>query len=154
MITWQKVRVVLWSSQRKKLRTSPQRFFCWYLIFERGRCGTRAHFGSHKNTRANKHTRLGRSGCPCWTHTQFHTHANANKNKPKHTLTHRNTRKLFTDCKKQAYSCGHCGLPLHHGLPCSSRSESWRREEGKSHLLLLGKFEYTGGPILKVVLEC
>ena len=23
-----------------------------------------------------------------------------------------------------------------------------------SHLLLLGKFEYTGGPILKVVLEC
>ena len=24
----------------------------------------------------------------------------------------------------------------------------------KSHLLLLGKFEYTGGPIFKVVLEC
>ena len=23
-----------------------------------------------------------------------------------------------------------------------------------SHLLLLGKFEYTGGPIFKVVLEC
>ena len=24
----------------------------------------------------------------------------------------------------------------------------------KSHLLLLGKFEYSGGPIFKVVLEC
>ena len=59
------------------------------------------------------------------------SHTNANKNKPKHTLTHRNTRKLFTDCKKQAYSCGHCGLPLHYGLPCSSRSEPWGREEGK-----------------------
>ena len=25
---------------------------------------------------------------------------------------------------------------------------------GKTQLLLLGKFEYTGGPIFKVVLEC
>ena len=28
------------------------------------------------------------------------------------------------------------------------------RNLGKSQLLLLGKFEYTGGPIFKVVLEC
>ena len=27
-------------------------------------------------------------------------------------------------------------------------------KEYMSHLLLLGKFEYTGGPIFKVVLEC
>ena len=40
MITWQKVRVVLWSSVRKKLRTSPQWFFCWYFISERGRRDT------------------------------------------------------------------------------------------------------------------
>ena len=38
MITWQKVRDVLWSSWRKKFRTSPQWFFCWYLISEWGRC--------------------------------------------------------------------------------------------------------------------
>ena len=33
----------------------------------------------------------------------------------------------------------------------------WRRKVEKgnmSQLLLLGKFEYTGGPIFKVVLEC
>ena len=28
------------------------------------------------------------------------------------------------------------------------------KNEDMSHLLLLGKFEYTGGPIFKVVLEC
>ena len=28
------------------------------------------------------------------------------------------------------------------------------RKVGMSHLLLLGKFEYGGGPIFKVVLEC
>ena len=62
-----------------------------------------------------------------WTQTQFHTQTQTSTQ----TQTHRNTRKLFTDSKKQAYSCGHCGLPLHHGLPCSFRSEPWRREEGK-----------------------
>ena len=30
----------------------------------------------------------------------------------------------------------------------------WRHYGYMSHLLLLGKFEYGGGPIFKVVLEC
>ena len=29
-----------------------------------------------------------------------------------------------------------------------------RKSQNMSHLLLLGKFEYSGGPIFKVVLEC
>ena len=44
--------------------------------------------------------------------------------------------------------------------PANSRTSAlkkWKRAKKvlhKSHLLLLGKFEYTGGPIFKVVLEC
>ena len=41
-----------------------------------------------------------------------------------------------------------------------SNEQGWPHQKTKkekqdmSHLLLLGKFEYTGGPIFKVVLEC
>ena len=37
-------------------------------------------------------------------------------------------------------------------LRASSRGQGG--QFNRSHLLLLGKFEYTGGPIFKVVLEC
>ena len=49
MITWQKVRVVLWSLERKRLRTPPPSFFCWYFISERGRCAG-SHHSSLKTT--------------------------------------------------------------------------------------------------------
>ena len=46
------------------------------------------------------------------------------------------------------------GSPLCR-LPCCNQSGDHDCDrEYMSHLLLLGKFEYGGGPIFKVVLEC
>ena len=41
-------------------------------------------------------------------------------------------------------------------MACHSNHKGYKTYDGyyMSHLLLLGKFEYSGGPIFKVVLEC
>ena len=41
-----------------------------------------------------------------------------------------------------------------HCMDVENRDCGDMKAKDMSHLLLLGKFEYSGGPIFKVVLEC
>ena len=55
------------------------------------------------------------------------------------------------DIDASAYACL-SALTLVNGT--SVRGQGPRQQINMTQLLLLGKFEYTGGPIFKVVLEC
>ena len=49
---------------------------------------------------------------------------------------------------------GFTGHPFASALTSDLEKQTMWGFVDMSHLLLLGKFEYTGGPIFKVVLEC
>ena len=58
---------------------------------------------------------------------------------------------FWWDLQPFFYTCRMCSCVPRLQLP-----EVWKKYQGliMSQLLLLGKFEYTGEPIFKVVLEC
>ena len=73
---------------------------------------------------------------------------------------------LYSDTQHD-FPCHHCSNYSNRGHLCNIASKNnyefmidhdsnddQNDSNDMSHLLLLGKFEYTGGPIFKVVLEC
>ena len=65
-----------------------------------------------------------------------------------------NKNEQFSTRSAQLFSGLQCCETWH--LPCKKNDNLLRGwlDQNMSQLLLLGKFEYSGGPIFKVVLEC